>query len=394
MTPAPDYSPNTSWLRLAVGGGAALFIGMGLGRFSYSAMIPPLIDDGGLTAAQAGYVGASNLAGFLLGVAAQPALRRRLGERGTLNLALACALLSLAASIVPLAPPWGFAWLAFWRGLVGIAVGVIMVQALAVVTRAAPPEKLGIASGIVFTGVGGGILLSGLAIPWLLQFGLISAWTGVAAIGALAVAVGLWGLAAPIPPQHAGDAAPGDDSAFPGGAGLLVAAQSLFVIGLIPHTIFWVDYLVRGLGHAMGTGGLHWALFGLGALTGTGLWGALADRIGFRAGLVLVFASLAVGIALPMQVTATWALLFSSLVVGAQPGCSALLSARTQQVFGTRHMPAVWRRMTLIGGIGQGIAGYVLVALFDATGSYPAVFFIGAAAMMAGAVCSAAIRSR
>ncbi|MEK9724769.1 MAG: YbfB/YjiJ family MFS transporter, partial [Rhodospirillaceae bacterium] len=86
MSEAPPTDPQ--WLRLAVGGGAALFVGMGLGRFSYSPMIPALAAGGGLSAAEAGYVGASNLAGFLLGVAMQPWLRRRIGERTTLQGAL------------------------------------------------------------------------------------------------------------------------------------------------------------------------------------------------------------------------------------------------------------------------------------------------------------------
>lgn len=386
--------PHPNWLRLAVGGGAALFVGMGLGRFSYSAMIPALIADGGLTPAQAGYVAAFNLAGFLLGVLVQPRLRAIAGERGTLQLSLIVALVCLIASIGVIPAPWAFHWLAFWRGLVGIAVGVIMVQALAVVTRAAPRGKLGLASGIVFTGVGGGILLSGLAIPRLLTFDLTSAWSGVAVIGAVAVGVGFWGLAAPIPDAGTKPDTSTDDSRKSDrkAARYLVAAQTLFVVGLIPHTIFWVDYLVRGLAHDMAFGGYHWALFGLGALTGTALWGWLADRIGFRAGLVLVFLSLAVGSVLPVLETAGWALVFSSLVVGAQPGCSALLSARTQQIFGNQAMPKIWRRMTLVGGIGQGIGGYLLVALFDATGSYTAVFMVGGAAMAAGAVISVCLK--
>lgn len=383
--------PRPSWRRLAIGGGAALFIGMGLGRFSYAPMIPALIERGALSPADAGYVGAGNLAGYLFGVLFQPTLRARLGERGALRACLAAAFLCLAASALPLDAAWLFPWLAFWRGLAGIAVGVIMVQALAVAARAAPADKLGSATGIVFTGVGGGIFLSGVAIPALLDYGLTAAWTGVALLGAAAAAVGWWAYGAAIP--EAAAAPSGVDAPPPmrGAAARLAAAQCLFVIGLIPHTIFWVDYIVRGLDHPMTTGGMLWALFGLGALTGTALWGRLADRIGFRAGMVLVFASLAAGLIFPALHPAAAALIASSLVVGAQPGCSALLSGRTQQIFGDRGMPRVWRRMTLIGGIGQGAGGYLLVALFDATGSYAAIFLIGGAAMAAGAVISATI---
>jgi MFS family permease len=387
-----DPSSSPPWVRMAIGGSSALFVGMGLGRFSYAPMIPILIEENALSPAEAGYVAAFNLAGFLFGVLLQPALRTQIGERGTLRLCLYTGLACLIASAAPLPAPWLFPWLAFWRGLIGVAVGTIMVQALAVATRTAPPDKLGLVTGIVFTGVGGGIFLSGVAIPALLDQGLTATWIAVAVIGAGAVAVGLWAYAGPIPEATAPKSEPSLPSHLSGATIRLAAAQSLFVIGLIPHTIFWVDYIVRGLHHPMTIGGIHWALFGLGALVGTALWGRLADQIGFRTGLILVFTSLAIGLIAPVVHPVIGILIASSLVVGAQPGCSALLSGRTQQIFGNEGMSTVWRHMTLIGSIGQGLGGYLLVALFDATGSYAAIFLIGSAAMASGALISATIR--
>ena len=53
--------PVSIW-RLAIAGHATLLLGMGVGRFSYTPMVPPLITTGTLTEAEAGYVGAANLA--------------------------------------------------------------------------------------------------------------------------------------------------------------------------------------------------------------------------------------------------------------------------------------------------------------------------------------------
>jgi predicted MFS family arabinose efflux permease len=156
----------------------------------------------------------------------------------------------------------------------------------------------------------------------------------------------------------------------------------------VPHAVYWVDYLVRGLGHDIGFGGLHWVLFGLGAVSGTYLWGRLADRMGFRAGLILVFSALAIGIALPVILPAHWALIFSSVIVGAQPGFSAIISGRTHQLVGTAHMAQVWRWMALTSGVFQAIGGYAYVTLFNVTGSYSTVFLMGSGAMALGAVVS------
>jgi hypothetical protein len=112
--------------------------------------------------------------------------------------------------------------------------------------------------------------------------------------------------------------------------------------------------------------------------------------MGFRAGLVLVFATLAVGIALPVIETALWALVASSLVVGAQPGFSAIISGRTHQIVGPVHMARVWRWMALTSGVFQAVGGYAYVMLFDFSGSYPALFLIGGGAMALGALISLA----
>lgn len=376
------------WLRLSIAGAATLLVGMGIGRFSYSPMIPALIETGQFSAPQAGYVGAYNFFGYLVGTLAAPLMRTRWGEVPSLRICLLVALLCLIASILP----WGFAWLALWRFLVGAMVGVMMIYSLAIVTRYAPAERLGAATGIVFTGVGVGILFTATLVPLLLDIGIAAAWAGVALIGAIGVCTAFWGWRAAGPDTGA----PSPGMPMPPASRVkwtpvvvgLVSARTMFSLGLIPHSIYWVDYLVRGLGRDNAFGGLHWALFGVGAITGTYLWGRLADWIGFRAGLVLVFAALALGVALPVINSAGWALVLSSLMVGAQPGFSAIISGRTHQLIGAAGMAEVWRWMALVSGIGQAIGGYAYVALFAYTESYMPIYLAGGTAMALGAVIS------
>lgn len=365
-----------------------MLIGMGLGRFSYTPLVPALVEGGSLGAAQAGYIGAFNLLGYLVGALAALRIRSVLGEIRMLKICLAISLACLGASV----PDFGFVWLAFWRFVVGIAVAVIMIGALTIVTRHAPPDRLGRATGICFTGVGIGILLSGMLVPVLLGHGLVAAWTGIALLGAVAVGVGFWGLGAvpaslPQISQNPETEATGRPPVTPAVL-CLIGGQTMFSLGLVPHTIYWVDYIVRGLGHDIGLGGFHWVLFGLGAISGTYLWGRLADRMGFRPGLVLVFTTLAAGIVLPVFEPAMWSLVFSSLVVGAQPGFSAIISGRTHQIVGPRHMAQVWRWMALTSGVFQASGGYVYVALFDVSGDYTLIFVLGAGAMALGALIS------
>ncbi len=391
---SPETAPGNRvppWLRTAFGAQATLLVGMGLGRFSYTPMVPALVQAGAVSPSEAGYIGAANLGGYLVGGLAVPWLRAVADTRAILRASLALSAVLLGASAIPA----GFLWLAACRGLLGAAVAVMMILAIATVTVAAPVRHLGKATGIAFTGVGLGIFLSAAAVPTLLEHGLPWAWAGVAAIGAVGLGVGLWGWGGGSPPPADAEprpaTAPGPRSVS-GDAIRLVAAQALFSLGLVPHSIYWVDYLVRGLGWSMADGGLQWTLFGAGAVVGTVLWGRLADRIGFSSALTLVFASLAVGIALPAIAPGPVTIVLSSLVVGAQPGLSAVIAGRAQKAIGTGSMVGLWRWMVLAVGTAQLVGGYGLVALFEARGSYAEVFLVGAAAMLGGAILAFGLR--
>ena len=375
------------WLRYALGAQAGLLVGMGLGRFGYSPMIPALIQSGALSEAQAGYVGALNLGGYVVGALLTTRLRRRFHEANILRACLALALLSLVASILP----WGFAWLALWRLLVGVIVAVMMVLGVSYVTRFAPAGRTALATSIAFTGVGMGIFFSAAGLPWLLERGLEWAWGGSAVVGAFGTAMGFWAWAGAPRLDEPGmnpKATPAPVR-IPLDGKKLVAAQAMFSVGLIPHSIYWVDYIVRGLGKPMGEGALQWSLVGLGALLGTVLWGRVADRIGLNAGLVAVFAALSASILLPVLIPGAAVIVFSSLVFGSQPGSSAVIASRAQQAMGTASMVPLWRWMVVSVGTAQIIGGIGLVELYNRTGDYRPVFVVGGVAMgLAALLCA------
>jgi predicted MFS family arabinose efflux permease len=386
-----ETAHRVSIWRLAAAGHATLLLAMGIGRFSYTPMVPPLITSGTLSEAQAGYVGACNLAGYLVGALCIPMVRRRLAAVPMLRLAILLCFLGVAASAVP----FGFVWLASCRFLIGAAASWMMVLALALVVGNAPAQTLGRATGTVFTGVGVGIAFSGVVVPTLLRKGLVYAWIGLAVVGALATAVALWGWAAAEGPGPAPAAARRPWRARRMAPQLkrlsvwmLLLAHAMFSIGLIPHTIYWVDYIARALGLGMDVGGFYWILVGVGALTGPLACGWLADRLGFTAALVAIFAVLALGVAVPVIWAVPATLTLSSLIFGAQPGLSAVISGRTGQVVGKQDMAEVWRWMVLSVAGTKAFAGYLMVWLFDVTGSYTILFLAGGAALAAGAVMS------
>ena len=53
-----------NWQQVALGCNGAMFITMGLGRFSYGTMVPALVLSRQMSAEQAGWIGGANLTGF------------------------------------------------------------------------------------------------------------------------------------------------------------------------------------------------------------------------------------------------------------------------------------------------------------------------------------------
>jgi len=376
-----------SWRRIAIGGGAAMFVGMALGRFSYTAMLPPLIQSGQLSELEAGYVGGGNLAAFLAGAFFSERLRAAVPIRPLLPAAVWLGVLALAASMLP----WGFYWLLACRALLGAIGGLIMVQSLAFATAAAPAEKRPVASGYVYAGVGLGIFLSGSLAPWMLGHGIVWAWSGFALAGFAVAVVAHWGWsAADILPAGGTGAAAALPTHWTWRG--LVAANFLFSFGIVPHTIYWVDFLVRDVGMSMELGGLHWSVVGLSAFLGPILVARLAARLGVSLTLITVFTLLGLGVAGPAFLTTAPVLWFSSIFYGAQPGLAAVMAARAREMGAAADMPRMMRVTIVANACGAAAGGLALPFIFELSGDYGVLFILGGGAMLLGGLCTLARR--
>jgi fucose permease len=56
-----------NWVKLTIAAILAIFVGIGLSRFACTPLIPDLVAQDWFTPAQAGYLGAANLGGYLAG---------------------------------------------------------------------------------------------------------------------------------------------------------------------------------------------------------------------------------------------------------------------------------------------------------------------------------------
>lgn len=382
--------PPMRWLQLALAGLCATLIGLGIGRFAYVPLLPLMIDSGWSSASGAAQIAAANLVGYLIGSASAHRLALWRGPGQVVRVAMLAVLMSLLACSFQL----GIGWLWAWRMVAGAAGGMLMILAAPYLMRQVPLAARGKAIGIVFAGIGVGIVLSGLLVPALGADNLRYAWLLLAALVGIALLFawprfGTTGAAGagPLPAAAGIDGAHLRQTLLPRGPLLaLLCAYVLDAVGYLPHTVFWVEYLVHDLGKPLAVGGAFWAVFGAGAVVGPLLSGMAADRFGFRRTLVACFSCKAAAVALPLLSTSMPALFISSFVVGAlTPGMVAVASGRVVEIAGLAAHQRNWAMMTFLYALVQASAGYAMAAVYGASHSFTLLFSVASGALVLAA---------
>jgi MFS family permease len=337
-----------------VAGFSASLVGIGLARFCYAPLLPAVIQAGWFAPSAAAYLGAANFLGYLAGALLGQPIAARAGTTPTLRAMMLLASLGFFACAWPLS----FTWFFLWRFAAGVAGAVLMVLAPPTVLARVPPARRGFAGGMIFTGVGLGIAASGTLVPMLLRLGVAASWIGLGAVALLLTALTWRGWPQGEAPAPAAGIAPA--SGLGVALAALFAAYALDAIGVEPHMVFLVDFVARGLGRGMNAGAFDWVLFGLGAVSGPPLAGAVADRIGAARALRLSLAVQAVMVGLLGVTDAPAAVIASSLVIGAfVPGIVPIALARLHELL--PHAPArqrAWSIATVAWALGQSGAAY------------------------------------
>lgn len=374
LSSAPKAPPP--WLAIMAGLCASL-VSIGLARFAYTPLIPPLIEAHWFPQAQVVYLGAANLAGYLIGALLGHPLARRYSNTVVLRLMLVAVTLSFFACAWPVSTVWFFAW----RLLSGIAGGAVMVLVAATVLPHVPPTRRGLASGAIFAGVGLGIAASGTLVPGLLHFGLRATWLGLGTLALALTLVSSFGW--PAPHREAAQR-PGRLRTSPALA-LLFGQYALMAAGLVPAMVFLVDYIARGLGAGTGAAAQAWVCYGIGAILGPMLYGLLADRMGARPAIRLVLVAQAVVVgALPFTSSLAGLAMLSLLLGTFPPGIVPLALARVHELCPAPAAQQVaWSRATVSFASFQALSGIGYSMLFTATaGHYGVLFGIASAALV------------
>lgn len=369
--------------RAIFAGLCASLVGIGLARFAYTPLIPPMIEAHWFAAKDVIYLGAANLVGYLIGALLGRPLARRHGARLTLRAMMLLASAAFFACAFPLSVSWFFVW----RLLSGISGGIIMVLAAMTVLPHVPVHRRGMASGAIFLGVGLGIAASGTVVPLLLDMGMRTTWLGLGALSLL-LSMASWGCWPHAVHTHVpvGEASAKAQAAVRLDLNLLYMQYALMAVGLVPMMLFLVDYVARGLGWGSHTAALFWIVYGVGATIGPMVYGALADRAGPALTSYAAIGVQIVAIALMIFPANHMVLLAATLVIGSfPPGIVPITLGRVQRILeGDAHAQnMVWSKATTVFALFQALAGYTYSYVFaQSGGNHRLLMGIGAGALV------------
>jgi len=386
----PIGAQRPSAWRYIFAGLCASLSSIGLARFAYTPLLPSLIQAHWFATSDAVYLGAANLMGYLIGAIVGRPLARRLSNSHTLRIMMVAVTVAFFACAYPVSVSWFFGW----RLLSGIAGGSVMVLVAATVMPHVPGERKGLVSGALFLGLGLGIAASGTIVPLLLDFGLRETWLGLGVLSAVLTIV-TWPLW-PSSAAHAAVAqahAPTSTSAEPaaGAVRMLYLQYAVMAFGIVPTMVFLVDFVARGLNAGAHFGALCWILYGVGAIAGPPVYGALADRLGAATGMRVVMLTQAILAALLAIAHSRLAIGALAVLIGSfPPGIVPLMLARVHEVIPGNHarQNLVWSRATILFAAFQAMAGYTYSSVFNASGgNHRMLFAFGAGAYLLCFLC-------
>jgi MFS family permease len=344
-------------LRTAVSGMLMLAVAMGIGRFAFTPLLPMMQKDAGLSLTLGGWLAAANYLGYFLGALSAAHIHTR-HSRVVILALLATAALTAAMALTRVPAVW-----LLMRCAAGVMSAWVLIFASTWALQAFTAVNRPRLSGVVFSGVGLGVLLAGLLCVLFLywQWSSAQAWLALGLAALLLGGAALWGFRGADAPAAASAA---DDSPRRPAVLWLAAAYGLLGFGyIIPAT-----FLPAMARHLLGDSllfGWTWPVFGLAALVSTlvagwlsrhfsnrGIWGASNLIMGF-------------GTAVPVCLPDLTGVVLAALCVGGTYMVVTLTGIQEARSLSPQAPSRLIARFTAAFAIGQ-MAGPVCVSLFPA----------------------------
>jgi len=335
------------------------------GRLAYGLILPSMRADLALSYRQAGTLGTVTALGYLLLVLVGGLAASRWGPRQAVLLGL----LALTSGFSGLALASHYWLLVALMALLGLGTAFSFAPMVSLLATWYPQQR-GLVIGCMSAGIGAGMFLTGLFLPWL--YGLFGnlgwriAWASFAAVAFAAGVLVLLVVRDPPASGTAGRLPAADKWLIYRNPRVLTVALVYGIIGLtyIVQVIFMFSFMVES-GHSEATAGWMMAMMGLLSVFSGPLWGSLSDAWGRGNALSCAMALVMAAMALPLfsQGLATFFAHFFFMGCAVNGMFTMIQAASTDQV-APRYIPIAFSFVTLFfaGGqfIGPAIAGWLI----------------------------------
>ncbi|KYG89165.1 MFS transporter [[Bacillus] sp. KCTC 13219] len=363
---------------IVFGGILLLVVAMGISRFAFTPILPFMREDEGFSLKIGGWLASSNYIGYFLGSLGAGFIYKRkrafLMTNVVLNV-LSIIAMGLTQSLIP--------WLIL-RFIAGLTGGFIFVLTSSIVMDYLAAHVLTRWSGFIFSGIGLGIAISGLVVPYLENIvAWQGTWVGLGIISALLVTTTtvLWRNLT----VHNNEktAKTNDTNIWRGFMPWLIIAYGLEGLGYIITGTFLVD-IIYNIDSLRAYAGYSWVVAGLAAVPSAPLWVSLMSRLSPVKAMAIAYILQIFGIILPVLSQTVWSVLLSAFLFGMTfVGLVSMSTGYARQLFPSQSGTVV-SVLTTFYAFGQ-IIGPILASKFEAHyASYKApLLFAGAVVTLA-----------
>ena len=356
-------------------------LGLGILRFSYTARLPTTREAFGWTTQFSSLLGSANLLGYLIGAFWAMKIAQNRTMTTYIQLAAYTGMLSLLSCAFD-----GLSeiWYVFWRILSGISGGLIMILAPSIVAQCSEPQSRFKINFIGFSGIGIGVLLATLFLPYLDQISTRSAWL-ILTLFALLISLIISILLKELRPLLSEQVFQQQDKAtFTPLYISLIIVYGCSAFAYVPHSLFWIDYLTQVLKLDLYWINLNWILYGFGSVLGAFSAYALAQKFGNIQTLKILYSAYVLAILSAIfSHTPIFTFLSSFLTGLLNPAVVFLTSYTILQLYGMAYKK-LWSVATLCFASIQLIGGLSFSALQHLGASYHQQFLIASFVLLLG----------
>ena len=371
----------TPTIRVFTAGVCALLLTVGLARFGYTPLLPIMREDAGLSYLAGGWLATFNYLGYMSGALLAATIQRLQVKYTLYRIGLIAAVLSTAAmGLTTNVMLW-----ALLRFIGGVTAVCGMLIASGLIMNWLIRQRQRPLLGIHFAGLGLGIVVSGLAVGFMVdRLSWDQQWLWLGALGVVFfIPAWVW-----MPPpadvtHHAAQAAP----ALPSNRWMkvLIAAYFCAGFGYVISATFIVA-IVEGLPALTGKGSWVWVMLGIAAAPSTFLWDRIAQHMGQIPALLLAYALQVVSFVLPLLSSSALPNVISAILYGTTFVGIVSLTLSLVGRYSPNNPAKAMARLTLSYGAAQVIAPAIAGYIAEATGSYQGALRVAALVMGVGIV--------